>query len=389
MGPPPVDLTDRRVGIVGRLVSDDAAWSGIPGNLGRGLEACGLTPFTVSAEPPPRVEEAMRRYLRVRGRLDASWAQRREMTTLREQVVRARLVRASHRESVSWVQMGSEFGTPLPAGFVTVEDMTVMDALRLPGFVGGPLEPDVAKHWIKEQRDVYRRAAVCCVASRWQARSLIHDYDVPADKIRVIGFGQALVTEAVPREWSTPRFLFVGLGWDRKNGDRVLRAFTRLREDHPDATLDLVGDHPRADLAGVTGHGPLDHRIPEDRARARALLQQSTCFVLPSLYEPFGIVYVEAGAAGIASIATTVGGTLDAVGRDGGVFVDPLDETELLSAMRELSNPVRAAEAGAAAARHAALLSWPKVAARVAHALGLAAPDVEALADREELRRLV
>jgi glycosyltransferase involved in cell wall biosynthesis len=53
---------------------------------------------------------------------------------------------------------------------------------------------------------------------------------------------------------------------------------------------------------------------------------------MPSKYEPFGIAYVDAGAAGVPSIGTTVGGAEDAIGGCGRL-VDPGDPGALAAAI--------------------------------------------------------
>jgi glycosyltransferase involved in cell wall biosynthesis len=103
------------------------------------------------------------------------------------------------------------------------------------------------------------------------------------------------------------------------------------------------------------------------------LLQTSTCFVMPSLMEPFGNAYVDTARAGLPSIGTTVGGATDAIG-GGGITVDPCDEHEIYEAMRMLASPSLAATMGQAALSHSGLFTWDKVARRLLHALGVEIP---------------
>jgi glycosyltransferase involved in cell wall biosynthesis len=303
--------------------------------------------------------------------LDQSWEQTPEMMLLREVVVRSRRYgRPLGATPVRWIQMGSEFGHPLGRSFVTFEDMTVASARRLPDFLGGPIRPAVGDAWVRRQASIYRRAMACCTASTWQAESLVTDYGVPLEKVHVVGFGCNTVVDVPTRDWSAPRFLFVGLGWKRKNGAAVVDAFRRVRAEWPHATLDLVGDHPRIEASGVVTHGVLRTSRAEDRRTLERLYRSATCFVLPSLYEPFGIAYAEAGRAGLPSVATRIGGAEDAVGL-GGILVDPASPYELVSAMRHLCDSGTARTMGAAARAHAEQLSWRQVAGRLAGALGL------------------
>lgn len=107
-----------------------------------------------------------------------------------------------------------------------------------------------------------------------------------------------------------------------------------------------------------------------------ALLGRATCFVMPSLIEPYGMAYVEAAANGIASIATSVGGTEESVG-PGGILVDPHDGVALIDAMRRMCDPEQAASLGARAKDHAGLLTWDAVAQRILRALDLEVAGLE------------
>ncbi len=59
---------------------------------------------------------------------------------------------------------------------------------------------------------------------------------------------------------------------------------------------------------------------------------------MPSLHEAAGIVYVEAGGAGVPSIGTTNGGTATMIG-PGGIVVDPLDTDQIFEAMLQARRP--------------------------------------------------
>jgi hypothetical protein len=360
-----------RVGIVGRLVGASDAWSGIPSGLAGGLRSFGYGPLLVSAEPMPRTDRVAQTWLKATHRLDESWAQTADMMFLRSLLVRARIFAdPASRSARHWIQMGSEFGNPVD-NFVTLEDMTVASAVGLREYVR--LRPPVARAWIRRQKRIYERATACCVASHWAGESLL-EYGVDPAKIHVVGFGCNIEVDVTERDWTVPRFLFAGLDWKRKNGDAVLRAFERVRDERPLSQLDLVGSHPDVDSPGVNCHGPLRLDEPRERSRFCDLLRTATCLVLPSTYEPFGIVYAEAGWAGVPSIGTKVGGASDAIG-EGGIVVDPYSPEQIYKAMRVVGDADMARTLGARARSHSQLLSWDAVAGRVAGALGLLARD--------------
>jgi alpha-maltose-1-phosphate synthase len=99
------------------------------------------------------------------------------------------------------------------------------------------------------------------------------------------------------------------------------------------------------------------------------ILSHATVFACPSLYEPLGIVNLEAMACGTAVVASAVGGIPEVV-EDGrtGLLVPPDDEAALADAINVLiDDPARAAEFGARGrARAVAEFSWDAIAAQTA-----------------------
>jgi glycosyltransferase involved in cell wall biosynthesis len=278
------------------------------------------------------------------------------------------------------IQIGTNFALPDGVPYVTLEDMTLRQGSAVhPVF--SRMSTRGVEGWERRRAGIYRRARRCAVASHWAADSLHGDYGLPPEHIAVVGFGANHRAGVPDREWSSPRLLFVGIDWERKGGPLALRAFARLRKAIPDATLDVVGGHPPLQEPGVNAHGVLSPASERDRETMAELFARATCFVMPSLVEPFGIAYVEAASAGVPSIGSSSGGPRDVIGADGGVLVEPADEEGLVEAMRRLADPDTARRMGAAAHTRSALYTWPKVAERLLRALGLQAPDGRTLAE--------
>jgi glycosyltransferase involved in cell wall biosynthesis len=120
--------------------------------------------------------------------------------------------------------------------------------------------------------------------------------------------------------------------------------------------VDLVaagGDRPQfrteADTAGVR---PLGH---VDDALLPGLYAGAAAFVLPSLYEGFGLTALEALAAGVPVVATARGALPEVVGQ-AAQLVDPTDQEALADALeRALDDP---APWRAAGPPRAAPLTW-------------------------------
>ncbi|RZS87383.1 glycosyl transferase family 1 [Motilibacter rhizosphaerae] len=363
--------------------SDPSSFSGTPSGILAGLRALGVDGRPVAATLPTRSQQGLEAALAAlalrpaqlgRPLRDAYRENQSRLVASRPLEAARNLLaaRAARRSGAgAFIQFGTDFRLPAGSAYVTYDDQTVVQALRSGQYPWArALSAEERVRVVERQRQVFAGAIACCVGSEWAARSVCADYGIPTDRVRVVGFGardlQAPVGE---RDWSRPRFLFVGRDWTRKNGDRVMRAFAELRRRVPAATLDLVGEHPPVEAPGVTGHGVLALGDPADQTVLAALYARATCLVVPSLHEPAGIVYVEAAAAGVGSIGTTSGGAADLVG-EGGRVVDPEDDAALLTAMTRFADPATARAFGERAHAGAASSTWTAVAGRLLAALG-------------------
>ena len=375
--------------------TDVAGYSGTPAALLEGLQQAGVQPLAVRGDLGPHAHAWFDRLqialalrprdlvhperLRARGReLGATRDMTRATPIVRAWGARRGLARLTPVDAI--VQYGVGFDLPRRVSFVTLEDATLKQVVEdFPWrWIGNP-SPALLSRQHEQIRRRYERARACTFMSHWAARSAIEDYCVSAGKVHVVGAGRNHEPPSRERDWSRPRALFVGGDWERKNGPAVLRGFARVRERWPEARLDVVGGHPPLEsLPGVHGHGALSLARPAERERVEELFAQATFFVMPSVYEPAGIVYAEAQAAGLASIATTSGGSRTIVG-DAGIVVDPGDDDAIAAAMLELAEPATAARLGALALARAPRFTWKAVAERLLRALAPPGVDVDEL----------
>ncbi|MBA2580365.1 MAG: glycosyltransferase family 4 protein [Thermoleophilaceae bacterium] len=381
-----------RIGlVVGGDAENPAAWSGVPAGVLGGLREAGVEVVPVRAALSPRLGRVTLRALTLRhtrlglGSPRARIAAGRrfavvspQMVALRGRAVRANLRRAGGLDGL--VQVGTEYVLPAGPPTVTLEDQTVPQARASAYSFLHRLPPALAEDWLERQLLAYRRAVACCVTTHWAARSVIDDYGIAPEKVRVVGVGRNFSPRGGRRDWSIPRFLFIAAEWERKNGPGLLSAFARLHAELPSARLDLVGNHPPPTLPGVTGHGRLRLGVAAERERLEELYRRCTCLVMPSWHEPAGIAYADAAAGGMPSIGTSRGGSADIIG-DAGMIVDPADDDALLDALRAMADPERASRLGELARRRAAAFSWPLVAERLLRALALPGLELEPLAD--------
>jgi phosphatidylinositol alpha-1,6-mannosyltransferase len=133
-----------------------------------------------------------------------------------------------------------------------------------------------------------------------------------------------------------------------KGHDRVIRTLPRLLEQHPDTIYLIVGDggdRPRLESlaieCGVMKSVQFAGLVPSEELPDYFRL--ADVFVMPSMAEGFGIVFLEAMATGVHVIGGSKDGGRDAL-CDGalGTLVDPENSEELASAiLAALDDPAR------------------------------------------------
>ena len=349
-------------------------WSGIPHALTRGLESQGVDVVPIPYRLPWLVGRALAAASRVGGRRGHLAHSSSLQAFVRTKALRTEVEAAGPLDCV--LALGTDM-YDLPTVVrddvptATFDDGTFAmfmrhadSDIRQAGFP----QHDVDR-WIERQRRACRRANACLVSTAWAARSMNEDYGVPQQRVHVVGMGhRPRLVASDGRDWSPPRLLFVGVDWQRKNGAAVVDSFQQLRGLYPQATLDVVGSHPPLDLPGVTGHGLLRRDHLAEQERLDRLFERATMFVLPSLFDPSPIAYLEAASAGLPLIATSQGGAQELLG-EASLVVDPWDGRALTEAMHQLADPKRARCRGAVASAMASRSTWQAVSGRIIESL--------------------
>lgn len=163
------------------------------------------------------------------------------------------------------------------------------------------------------------------------------------------------------------KFLFLLVGaYERKGLATLVRAARGLRGEFPECAVVAVGAGDHAiyrELAGAGSEHWL-HLVPPSRT-IEEFYRAADAFVLPTLYEPFGLVILEAMAAGLPAIVSRGAGAAELVtdGMSGWLLQNPADPAELAAAIRQLLEaPADFAQMGAAARAVAEGHRWNKVA---------------------------
>jgi glycosyltransferase involved in cell wall biosynthesis len=224
------------------------------------------------------------------------------------------------------------------------------------------------------ERSVYSQLAGIFVMSSWLADSFVKDFGVPAMRVHVVGAGINIARLPVvpPRDFSRPRFLFVGRDFVRKGGQYLLEAFRMVRKRNDNAELIIVGPTLDTQEPGVRCEGFLSKSDASAVSRLHTLFSEATAVVLPSVYEPFGISLCEGMAYGLPCIAADRCAMPEIVHHgENGLIVAAKDSDALARAMLELAeNPRGAAEMGERGRRRAERdFTWDAVSLKIRRVL--------------------
>jgi starch synthase len=238
------------------------------------------------------------------------------------------------------------------------------------------------------ERTALESAAAVIAVSAGMREDVLSCYPaVPADRVRVIRNGIDTgeyapdsgtdVLERYGVDPGRPLVVFVGRITRQKGLPVLLRAAAQL---DPDTQLMLCAGQPdTAELAGEVTALVQDLRGTRSgviwlsgmlaRPEVIQLLSHATVFVCPSLYEPLGIVNLEAMACGTAVVASRVGGIPEVVA-DGqtGLLVPPGDPVALADAVNALvrDQALAAAMGRRGRERTVAEFDWTAIAAQTA-----------------------
>lgn len=264
-------------------------------------------------------------------------------------------------------QVHALFDIPDTPSAIYIDCTHRQSALNWPAW--NPLSGAELNAWYARERAEYHRAAHLFAFCEPTRTSLIEDYGVPASKVTVTYAGVNLdELPALDGRAEAPTILFIGNDFVRKGGEVLLQAFQIVREAIPAARLQLVGTDPHiSEQDGVQVFGRID-----DRSRIEELYRGASVFTVPSYFDPFPLVLLEAMAFGLPVVSSRSCGIPEIVQDDiTGTLLDSGDVDALAAALvAVLSDPVAAKAAGRAGrARVEEHFTWSAVVDRMVPAL--------------------
>jgi glycogen(starch) synthase len=232
------------------------------------------------------------------------------------------------------------------------------------------------------------RVLVCSAYMRWEVTRLL---DLPADRVEVIPNGvDDRVWQATPRAVAAARSRFAGTGpligyagrlVYEKGVQHLVSALPELHDRHPALRVVIVGDGPHRAALQEEARRQRVHEMVSfagflGERELPAVLAATDAVVVPSIYEPFGMVALEAAAAG-APLAVAATGGLAEIVQPGvtGVTFPAKDPAALAGAVGTLLSDEVFARRVAREARNMVVnrYGWPTIAGQTAAAYASAA----------------
>jgi glycogen(starch) synthase len=302
-----------------------------------------------------------------------AWSQASEHSLVRAALPLVRRWRPDVVHAHDWLVAQSGVTIAAVSGAALVVTMHATEAGRHQGWLPKPLNLAIhsVERWMAHQATA---VITCSSAMRQEVGRLL---ELRTEDIAVVGNG------IDPARWRTaggarhtggPLLVFAGRLVHEKGVQTLLDALPALRRRHPGLRLIVAGTGIYADqlqarartrrlARGVEWAGFV---AEDDLAR---LFSVADAAVVPSLYEPFGIVALEAAATGAPLVVSETGGLQDLV--DAGVVAasfPPRDVRALTEAVHAtLADPAGARRAAARASRLIRRdYTWAAVAARTA-----------------------
>jgi glycogen synthase len=237
-----------------------------------------------------------------------------------------------------------------------VSTVHATEAGRHSGWINGAISRQVhaLESWLVRESD----SLITCSASMRDEIAELFGPGLPQTQVIRNGIDVAGWPFARRKPRTGPaQLLYVGRLEYEKGIHDLIAALPRIRRTHPGTTLTIAGEGTQRDwlmqqarrhrvLKATTFLGRLDH------SHLLAALHNADAVVLPSHYEPFGIVALEAAAAGTPLVTSTAGGLGEAVieGQTG-MFCAPRDVAGIAAAVQTVLDDPQAAQDRAVAAR--------------------------------------
>lgn len=192
-----------------------------------------------------------------------------------------------------------------------------------------------------------KRSKKIIAVSKTTEKDLYKWYGVPENKVEIVynGFEKNKAKEAAidVSQKDQKYILFVGTIQPRKNLSTLIRAFHLFQKENPEFKLIIAGKKgwlfkqifEQVKTLGLEQKIIFSGFVTD--SELVSLYRHAFCFVLPSLYEGFGIPILEAMSYD-CPVLSSFASSLPEIGGDACLYFDPKDEKDIYDKLNRLKN---------------------------------------------------
>lgn len=186
------------------------------------------------------------------------------------------------------------------------------------------------KQSLETEKRALQKSTIAALTSPWAINSAVNDFEIEKNKLLLLPFGANF---ANPPEKQTAinkqkgeicKLLFVGVSWENKGGEIAFNTLINLLNSGIKAELTICGCIPPEKFKHdkITVIPFLNKAIKEEEQKLYHLFEEASFLILPTRFEAYGLVFCEASAYGVPSLATDTGGVSGVIkeGKNGFLF---------------------------------------------------------------------
>jgi glycosyltransferase involved in cell wall biosynthesis len=192
------------------------------------------------------------------------------------------------------------------------------------------------------EKAAIQNVSLAIYSSEWAAKEAIKHYGASPDKVKVVTYGanidvhytlEDIKARARQKSMQPCNFLFMGVEWERKGGDKAVEIVRMLNQEGFKSNLTIIGVDPGEKvktLEFVTCHGFVSKSTAEGKSLINNIISNSHFLLLPTRADCTPIVFSEFNAHGIPVITTREGG-IPSIIKDGinGFMFDKDDDASV------------------------------------------------------------
>jgi len=233
---------------------------------------------------------------------------------------------------------------PVPT-VITIHDLSYIY------FPGDFLKKDLyqLRNWT--QYSIHKAKKIIAV-SKTTKNDIMKAYQIPEERVEVVynGYEKELkiknLESKIKIDTKNPYILYVGTLQPRKNIVTLIQAFAKFKDSYPEFKLIVAGKkgwlfESIFDFVSELGlNNDIYFSDYVTDQQLAFLYKNAFCFVLPSLYEGFGIPILEAMSFG-CPVISSFASSLPEVGGDACLYFDPQGVDDLVEKIKQIKNDTK------------------------------------------------